>query len=196
MNDRVGDWHVSGVVELTGRPDGAGLLPPGSAATVARQLSTYLRRATARSAHVIDVDGRALLSERARFTGWTRQGRRSVGGHTRLLPTSDGWVVVACARPDDPALLGALIGHDITEVDPWPLVEDWILAHAHEYSKIETPRLPDGARRGNTDFYRLLHGGHESLVIDPSGSDVPPFRTSTAPGRQQLRRRGFRRICF
>lgn len=234
MNDRVGDWHASGVVELTGRPDGAGLLPPGSAATVARQLSTYLRRATACSAHVVDVDGRALLSERARFTGWTRQGTRSVGGHTRLLPASDGWVVVACARPDDPSLLGALIGHDITEADPWPLVEDWILAHtASEFDsraallgvaggvvatpkpapsvvpdlstahrsvegalvvdfsalwagplcshllglagarilKIETPQRPDGARLGNADFYRLLHGGHESVVLDPSESD-------------------------
>ena len=34
--------------------------------------------------------------------------------------------------------------------------------------KVETPDRPDGARRGNPDFYRLLHGGHESVVLDPT----------------------------
>ncbi|WP_280458201.1 CoA transferase [Nocardia carnea] len=33
--------------------------------------------------------------------------------------------------------------------------------------KVETPVRPDGARRGNPEFYRLLHGGHESVVLDP-----------------------------
>lgn len=33
--------------------------------------------------------------------------------------------------------------------------------------KVETPVRPDGARRGNPGFYRLLHGGHESVVLDP-----------------------------
>ncbi|QII09032.1 CoA transferase [Rhodococcoides fascians A25f] len=34
--------------------------------------------------------------------------------------------------------------------------------------KVETPQRPDGARRGNAEFYRLLHGGHESVALDPS----------------------------
>ncbi|MFD1810967.1 CoA transferase [Rhodococcus gannanensis] len=33
--------------------------------------------------------------------------------------------------------------------------------------KVETPTRPDGARRGNADFYTLLHGGHESVCLDP-----------------------------
>ena len=33
--------------------------------------------------------------------------------------------------------------------------------------KVETPTRPNGARRGNPDFFRLLHGGHESVVLDP-----------------------------
>ncbi|MFI1462290.1 CoA transferase [Nocardia carnea] len=33
--------------------------------------------------------------------------------------------------------------------------------------KVETPARPDGARRGDPEFYRLLHGGHESVVLDP-----------------------------
>jgi crotonobetainyl-CoA:carnitine CoA-transferase CaiB-like acyl-CoA transferase len=34
--------------------------------------------------------------------------------------------------------------------------------------KVETPSRLDGARRGNPDFYRLLHAGHRSVVLDPS----------------------------
>lgn len=34
--------------------------------------------------------------------------------------------------------------------------------------KVETPTRPDGARSGNHQFYRLLHGGHRSVVLDPT----------------------------
>lgn len=34
--------------------------------------------------------------------------------------------------------------------------------------KVETPQRPDGARRGDPDFYRLLHAGHRSVVLDPA----------------------------
>ncbi|MCU1616967.1 MAG: acyl-CoA transferase/carnitine dehydratase [Frankiales bacterium] len=33
--------------------------------------------------------------------------------------------------------------------------------------KVEIPGRPDGARRGDPDFYRLLHAGHRSVVLDP-----------------------------
>lgn len=33
--------------------------------------------------------------------------------------------------------------------------------------KVETPQRPDGARRGDPGFYRLLHAGHRSVVLDP-----------------------------
>jgi crotonobetainyl-CoA:carnitine CoA-transferase CaiB-like acyl-CoA transferase len=33
--------------------------------------------------------------------------------------------------------------------------------------KVETPWRPDGARYGNAEFYRLLHAGHRSVVLDP-----------------------------
>lgn len=33
--------------------------------------------------------------------------------------------------------------------------------------KVETPHRPDGARGGHPDFYRLLHAGHRSVVLDP-----------------------------
>jgi crotonobetainyl-CoA:carnitine CoA-transferase CaiB-like acyl-CoA transferase len=33
--------------------------------------------------------------------------------------------------------------------------------------KVETPWRPDGARRGNAAFYRLLHAGHSCVALDP-----------------------------
>ncbi|MBY8856168.1 CoA transferase [Nocardia sp. CA2R105] len=216
------DWAESGVPLLTGHADGPPLIPPGSAATVARR---HTDRIAAVTGGRVRLDGARLLSERAAFTGFGRGGSTSAGGHCRLLPTADGWAAVSCARPDDPVLLGALVCRDVGD-DPWPEVSSWLRTHtgaelaeraellgvaagpvapvetttpeplqprpvnglrvvdfsalwagplcAHilglagaHVIKVETPTRPDGARRGNPDFYRLLHAGHESVVLDP-----------------------------
>ncbi|GAA4698357.1 CoA transferase [Pseudonocardia yuanmonensis] len=109
--DATADWAASGVVPLTGHPDGPPLVPPGRAASVAAELGS-----------LFGLDGAALLAERAAFTGHRRAGRVSVGGSCRLLPLAAGWAAVSCARPDDPALLGALVEHPLPEDDPWPLL--------------------------------------------------------------------------
>jgi crotonobetainyl-CoA:carnitine CoA-transferase CaiB-like acyl-CoA transferase len=226
------DWAASGVVPLTGRPDGPPLVPPGRAATVARLLADDFAERTG-----VRVDGAALLAERAACTGGRRGGAVSVGGSCRLLPTADGWAAVTCARPDDPLLLGALIEVAI-DGDPWPAVAAWVHAHPAEelaeraellgvaaapvrfrpqtldfpelparpvegllvvdfsalwagplctslltqagarVVKVETPDRPDGARHGDREFYRLLHAGQRSVVVDPA----------TADGRTALRR--------
>jgi crotonobetainyl-CoA:carnitine CoA-transferase CaiB-like acyl-CoA transferase len=262
--DPVADWARSGVVALTGWPDGPPLVPPGRAASVAAELADRFAAVTG-----VHVDGPRLLSERAAFTGHRRRGAVSAGGACRLLPTADGWAAVSCARPDDPALLGALVGEDIGD-DPWPTVMRWLAEHsgaelaeraallgvaaapvsrpatfsatvpapfpapperpppalapaspalaqpvapqpltprpsasrpsasrplaglliadfsalwagplcAHllglagaRVVKVETPWRPDGARRGDAAFYRLLHAGHRSVALDPRTSD-------------------------
>jgi hypothetical protein len=222
------DWTASGVVALTGRPGGPPLVPPGRAASRARELSARILALTTGDAAPVRVDGAALLAERAAFTGHTRRGRTSAGGACRLLPTADGWAAVSCARPDDPLLLGALIGTELRG-DPWPAVGAWLSGHSGaelaeratllglaagpvgprpavaarpavppvprpvegllvvDFSalwagplcghllglagarvvKVETPARPDGARRGHPGFYRLLHAGHRSVVLDP-----------------------------
>jgi hypothetical protein len=227
--DPSADWAASGVVTLTGRADGPPLVPPGRAATYARELTDHIYELTAHTGSPVRVDGPSLLAERAAFTGHSRRGRTSVGGACRLLPTADGWAAVSCARPDDPALLGALIGAPMSG-DPWPAIAVWVRGHtgaelaeraellglaaapvaspvpsrpsphpsrfvprpvggllvvdfsalwagplcshllglagAHVV-KVETPGRPDGARRGQPDFYRLLHAGHRSVALDP-----------------------------
>lgn len=127
--DRVRDWAESGVVALTGPPDGSPVVPPGRAASYARELSDWIGAATAGTAHPVRVDGARLLSERAAYTGGTRGGSISVGRHCRLLPTADGWAAVSCARPDDAGLLGALVGRDVGD-DPWPAVASWLREHS------------------------------------------------------------------
>ena len=37
--------------------------------------------------------------------------------------------------------------------------------------KVETPHRLDGARRGNPGFYRLLHAGHQAVLLDPGTSE-------------------------
>jgi hypothetical protein len=216
------DWLASGVVSLTGHPDGPPLVPPGRAASVAARLGA-----------VFGVDGAALLGERAALSGRVRAGRVSVGGACRLLRTADGWAAVSCARPDDPALLGAVVENPLPENDPWPRLEAalgrmpgavlaeraamlgvaaapldprWerqdvragaiaplstatdlrgklVVSFAALWAgplcaqllgllgarvvTLETPRRPDGARRGDPRFHAVLHSGERSVVLDP-----------------------------
>ncbi|WP_236791061.1 CoA transferase [Amycolatopsis sp. GM8] len=227
--DPVADWVRSGVVALTGPATGPPLVPPGRAATFAREVAARCS---------LPVDGALLLSERAAFTGHHRRGAVSVGGSCRILPAADGWAAMSCARPDDPLLFGALVGAELP-ADPWPAIAHWVAEHtgdelveaatplglaagpirvpaerpcsprpdrtrsvagllvvdfsslwagplcAHllgllgaNVVKVETPQRPDGARRGEPEFYRLLHAGHRSVVLDPE----------TASGRRALAR--------
>ncbi|HLS76493.1 MAG TPA: CoA transferase [Nocardia sp.] len=124
--DRVRDWAESGVVALTGRADGAPVVPPGHAASRARALGAWIAEA---SGGAVRVDGARLLAERAAFTGFHRAGSVSAGGACRLLPTADGWAAVSCARPDDPPLLAALAYADLADDDPWPAVAAWLAGH-------------------------------------------------------------------
>jgi len=110
-------------VALTGWPDGPPLVPPGRAASVSRELAAQFAELTG-----VRVNGPRLLSERAAFTGYRRRGAVSAGGACRLLPTADGWAAVSCARPDDPALLGALVSADVGS-DPWPALIKWLAEH-------------------------------------------------------------------
>nr|BFE28048.1 CoA transferase [Actinomadura rugatobispora] len=224
-------WAASGAVALAGRPDGPPLVPPGRGAAAARALAERFAAHTSGTGRAVRLDGARLLTERAAHLGLRRRGGVSAGGACRLLPTADGWAAVSCARPDDPALLGALACAEVGD-DPWPAVTAWLREHtgaelaeragllgvaagpvvrapapppppvpleprplegalvvdfsalwagplcAHllglagaRVVKVEVPGRPDGARRGDPGFYRLLHAGHRSVALDPGAGE-------------------------
>jgi crotonobetainyl-CoA:carnitine CoA-transferase CaiB-like acyl-CoA transferase len=226
--DAATDWAKSGAMALTGRTDGKPLHAAGKPATQARAAAMAIDLLTA-----TEVDGAALLGERAALTGRGKSGDMSVGGATRLLRTADGWWALSLPREYDltlvPALLestpdddcwtsiqawsstrssaevvdrAVLLGLAAGELPPNPVpAPPWSIRRA-PYGQVkrerpdrplvvnlgslwaaplcaqllgqsgatvvhvESPHRPDGARSGNTAFFDLLHGGHESVAID------------------------------
>ncbi len=115
---RVTDWLESGVVALSG------FVPPGCAATRAREWASELERRSSSWGRPVRVDGARLLAERAALTGATGHGSVSAGGACRLLRCVDGWVAVSLPRPSDLELVGALI--EGAASDPWEGVREWV----------------------------------------------------------------------
>ena len=115
-------WSASGAMSLTGRVDREPLGPPAGLVTHLSALGTELREAARRVAGHLDCDPLTLLSERAAIAGLHRRGTTSVGGATRLLLTTHGWMAVSLARPDDVALVPAWLELDGPVDDPWEAV--------------------------------------------------------------------------
>jgi hypothetical protein len=128
------DWQASGVVALTGRSGGPGRIPAGSAATAANRLANALERLSGGIGSPVRVHGAKLLAERSAFTGWRGAGQCSAGGFSRLLPASDGWLAVSLPRPDDGALVAAMVADDgpvdptgqTDPIAPWLALRRWV----------------------------------------------------------------------
>lgn len=119
------DWADSGAMALTGRAEGACLVPVGAPASAVRGALQVLR-GLAPTGSWDDIDVR-LLGERAAVAGLRRQGPASVGGAFRLLPAADGWVGVNLPRPEDVDLLPALtFGRLAPASDPWSALGEWL----------------------------------------------------------------------
>ena len=114
------EWALSGAMHLTGESDEAPRLAPGPLATWMRDTVERLRQ-LARAPLPADLDGPALLGERAALLALRRRGTVAPGGACRLLEAADGWIAATLARPDDAALLPAWLDIEGGE-DPWPAV--------------------------------------------------------------------------
>jgi hypothetical protein len=117
------------------------------------------------SQELADLDGPALLGERAALLELKRRGATSPGGSCRLLRASDRWIAVNLARPDDLALLPAWIGCDATS-DPWARIR----------ARVRELRAEAVVERA-----RLL-GLAAAVAVEPS-LQPPPWRRVTVRGR-------------
>lgn len=81
------------------------------------------------SAGIATLDGATLLGERAALNGFRVPGRVSAGGGCRLTATSDGWIALNLARPDDRDLLPALLGNDRLDPQDDAAIERAFAAH-------------------------------------------------------------------
>lgn len=101
---------------LTGFPDRHPDAGPARIALAMDALAADIAATTAVIGAQVEVDGAALLGERAAIAGLQRQGATSCGGATRLLRAADGTTVaLSLARDDDRDLLpalSALLGQD------------------------------------------------------------------------------------
>jgi hypothetical protein len=104
---------------LTGRP---GSPPLGGPPALVDLMGAAASVVSARSGGRVNVDGLALLGERAALSQLTRQGTVSCGGSARLVPTSDGWLAVSLARMEDVEALPAWLERTVPASDPWPTV--------------------------------------------------------------------------
>ena len=113
-------WRRAGLLELTGRPDGPGLVCPSALAAAADGALMALR-ALAPDPALLPTSGAVLLGERARLIGLGRQGRISANLSCRLLDALDGRIALNLARDDDWDLVPLLLGFDA--LDGWTDIE-------------------------------------------------------------------------
>jgi crotonobetainyl-CoA:carnitine CoA-transferase CaiB-like acyl-CoA transferase len=71
------------------------------------------------------------------------------------------------AFPSQPRSLEGLLVADFSALWAGPLCAHLLGLAGARVVKVETPSRPDGARRGNAAFYRLLHAGHRCVALDP-----------------------------
>jgi crotonobetainyl-CoA:carnitine CoA-transferase CaiB-like acyl-CoA transferase len=107
-------WAESGAMALTGRADGPPLGAPPGLFALMDSAAAVLRDRTG-----VDIDGLALLGERAALEGLCRRSPESCGGGTRLLRAADGWIAVSMARPDDVASFPAWLERSDDALDTW-----------------------------------------------------------------------------
>jgi hypothetical protein len=113
------DWAASGGMALTGHASGLPVLSPAPAFALLSRVADALGAATAEAGTAVVANPAELLTGRAALAGFTRHGRVSAGGSSRLLRAADGWCAVTLSRADDvdavPAVLG-MLGADVPGV--------------------------------------------------------------------------------
>jgi crotonobetainyl-CoA:carnitine CoA-transferase CaiB-like acyl-CoA transferase len=100
----------SGLMGLTGWPEGPPQVPPWQLAARLAGLAEEIYAVTAGRGRPVRVSWEAAVAGRAALLGLRRQGQTSPNGSCRLLRTPDGWVALNLPRLTDAELIPALTG--------------------------------------------------------------------------------------
>jgi hypothetical protein len=139
--DQDARWAASGLMALTGTPDGEWWGAPGDLVVRLLGVGAVLQLLAAARGVALDLDPLALLTERASITGFRRTGPSAVGSSLVVLRTRDDWVAVNLARADDRELLTAWLEG---AVDPG----DWTAFAAHVATRSAAELVAQGTLLG------------------------------------------------
>ena len=126
-------------MHLTGPAAGPPAVAPSGIVRPLTGLGEALAAGTRRVGREVRVDAAGLIAQRAAFTGFTRHGLRSVGGHAQMVGVADGWVALNLPRPSDVTMLPALVGAAV-DVDDWSEIERRLVSVAAD-RVVETASL-------------------------------------------------------
>jgi hypothetical protein len=164
--------------ELTGFADGPPLDPPAGVVDAIDRLGRTL-----------GVDALSLVTERAAIWSYTRNGRLSCGGASRLLEAADGWIAISLTRRDDEDLVPAWI-----DCEPsWPRIESAVAVRPAS-ELVDRGRLlglpvaalgerPPGALYERTPLGDAEPLDREPVVVDLSSLWAGPLCTRLLHGR-------------
>lgn len=113
-------WAQSGLMALSGLPEGPPAMPAFDAMAGIEALMNLLRAATPSADDPPTPDIR-LLTERAALMGLTRGGAASCNRSCRFIEARDGWIAVNLARDSDIQSVPAWIGCDESD-EPWQAI--------------------------------------------------------------------------
>ena len=104
------EWAASGGMALTGHASGLPVLSPAPAFALLSLVLQALSAVTSSVGTGVRANPAEVLSGRAGLAGFTRRGRVSAGGSSRLLRSASGWIAVTLSRSDDVAAVPAVLG--------------------------------------------------------------------------------------
>lgn len=111
-------WAACGGMALTGCAGEVPVAAPAPLHSLLAAAGEAITGLTASLGRSVKIDPALVLGGRAALLGLSRRGQISAGGATRLLRCRDGWCAVSIARPDDLALVPAILGRGGVD-DEW-----------------------------------------------------------------------------
>ncbi|MEU8896028.1 CoA transferase [Nocardia sp. NPDC048505] len=189
-------WAASGGMALTGYRGGAPVMSPAPAFELLRAVSATLASVTGQVGERVLIDPAATVFGRAGRSRRERDGRRSVGGASRILRTADGWCAVTLARAADFEAVPAILG-DATASDAWAALtaaaRRWPARTLAERAQllgvpaaVVPPRPWPADRHGGPERYRESGSGPPPDRAEEAGTAPPsgPSRPETPSGQR------------